>query len=100
MNERKQATIKMKKALKRDVKLSTYTYECIVYQYEEKTESIYLKVNCPLTDLSLDAIYECKVQGDKAEVTMTGRMVERYENQDGNIVRIHIETGFYKNSIK
>ncbi len=92
--------LKMKKTLKKDVKLSAYAYECDVYKYEENTESIYLTVSCSLTDISLDAIYECKVMTDKKEVVMTGRVVERYINEDGNIVKLHIEKGFYKNNIK
>lgn len=98
--ERKTATIKMKKVLKKGVKLSAYAYECIVNKYEEKTESIYLNMTCPLEELSLDAIYECRIRDDKNEVVMTGRILERYKSEEGDIARIHIETGFYKNSIK
>ena len=100
MNERNLAIIKMKKALKRGAKLSAHTYECVVWKYEEKTESIYLNVSCPLTDISLDAIYECKVMGVKQEIIMTGRVVERYICESGYVIKIHIQTGFYKNSIK
>jgi len=100
MNERNLATIKMKKGLKRDTKISAFTYECVVWKYEEKTESIYLNVSCPLTAISLDAIYECKVMGVKQEITMTGRVMERYICEAGNMIKIHIQTGFYKNSIK
>ena len=100
MNAGQHVAVKMKKNLKKGVKASALTLECTMYKYEKETDSIYLNVSCPLTDISLDAIYECKVEEEKNQVKLTGRAIERYVSEDGSIVRIHIETGFYKNSIK
>lgn len=100
MYENNSATLKMKKVLKKGMKLSAYSYEGIVRKYEEERECIYLSVSCALTKISLDAIYECKIKGDKREIALTGRVVERYVNEEGNILKLHIETGFYKNNAK
>lgn len=100
MGERKKATLKMKKALTHMVKKTKESYECSVYKYEEKNDRIYLVLERgELTDLSLDAIYECKIYGQVNEMSLTGRVEERYCGEQGKMLKMHIETGFYKKSI-
>lgn len=101
MQESKKAYLTMKKVLRIGQKQDIKTYTCEFCGYDKKSESIYLLLmDEPLSKLSLDAIYECKVEESHAEVLMTGRIKERYRNERGSMLEFNVENGFYKNSIK
>ena len=72
-----------------------------ITEYDEEREYMYVQVQTKaLEDMSLDAIYECGVKEDGEVVSFTGRIRERYLGEDGKIIRIQIENGFYKNKCK
>ncbi len=101
MQEKKQATLVMKKRLQAGKKLDKNTYICSVHSYSEKTESLCLLLEAgELTDLSLDAIYECNISERQYTIRAMGRIRERYRNECGKILELRIENGFYKNRIK
>ncbi len=95
------ATACMKKTLRVEDVLDEQIYSAVVHGYDEKTECIYLQLETgKLTDLSLDAIYECKIQTENERQECTGRIKERYCGMAGKIFRFEIENGFYKISLK
>ena len=95
------ATLYMKKALQTEANLDERVYSGIVLQYDENKECIYIRLEAgQLTDLSLDAIYKCKIQGENERVECTGRIKERYCGMAGKTFRFEIENGFYKISLK
>ena len=95
------ATVCMKKTLRVEDVLDEHVYLTIVQWYDEKKECIYLQLESgKLTDLSLDAIYECKIQTENERQECTGRIKERYCGIEGKIFSFEIENGFYKISLK
>ena len=95
------ATICMTKTLRSADVLDERVYSGVVLGYDEKTECIYLQLESgKLTDLSLDAIYECKIQTESGRQECTGRIKERYCGMAGKIFRFEIENGFYKINLK
>ena len=95
------ATVCMKKTLRAGNVMDEHAYSGSVLWYDEKTECIYLQLGSgKLTDLSLDAIYECKIQTEKEILECTGRIKDRYCGIEGQIFRFEIENGFYKISLK
>lgn len=101
MEIREQAILKMKKILKTGETMDGCAYQCVVSAYDEKKECIYLLLkDAELTELSLDAIYECVITSQQNTYSVTGRIRSRYENQEGKMFELYITNGFYKNSIK
>ena len=101
MKQGNPAELTMKKTLITSVGLDKKTYFCNVLRYDAKGECIYLVLeNNLLTDISLDAIYECTVYTAEHKVICTGRVKERYNNEFGQILKFEIEKGFYKISLK
>lgn len=101
MQERKQAMLTMKKTLRVGNKVDTRTYICNMASYDKKTESLYLLLmEGELAAISLDAIYECKLKEAEYDIVASGRIEERYRCEIGNIIKMKIENGFYKNNIK
>lgn len=95
------AILIMKKALKADSRLDEKVYLCKVLRYENKAECIYLVLeNDLLSVISLDAIYECRIQEGEETLICTGRMKERFYNEFGKTLQFRIENGFYKISVK
>lgn len=94
------ATLYMKKALRTEAVLDERVYSGSILQYDENKACIYVKLESgKLTELSLDAIYECKIQGENKSVECTGRIKERYCGIAGKTFRFEIENGFYKISL-
>ncbi len=101
MREKKQAFLTMKKILRAGEKPDEKTYVCSVVDYKEKTECLYLLLQeGSLTDLSLDAVYECRIMEADCEIQSTGRIRARYFCEHGKMLEMRIENGFYKNNIK
>ena len=95
------ATICMKKLFRAGDTFDENVYSSEVLQYGEKEECIYLRLQSGrLTDLSLDAIYECKIQTEKGRLHCTGRIKERYRGVTGKTFKFEIENGFYKINLK
>ena len=101
MQKGNSATLYMKKVLRVGDTLSESAHVGVVLQYDEKEEYIYLQLQSGrLTDLSLDAIYECKIQTEKEQLNCTGRIKERYRGTAGKMFKFEIENGFYKINLK
>ena len=78
MQKGNSATLYMKKVLRVGDTLSESAHVGVVLQYDEKEECIYFLLESgKLTELSLDAIYECKIQTEKEQRHCTGRIKER-----------------------
>lgn len=95
------ATFYMKKTLLAKSVRDERIYSGIVFRYDEKTECIDFQLESgELTELSLDAIYECVIQTEHGSQKCTGRMKERYCGKEGKIFKFEIENGFYKINLK
>ena len=95
------AVLNMKKTLLVNTVPDEKNYLCEVLRYEPKQECIYLVLeNDLLPAVSLDAVYECRIQEQKDTLICTGRIKERYYNAYGKILKLEIENGFYKINLK
>ena len=95
------AVLTMKKVLLANTELDEKNYLCKVLRYEPKQECIYLVLeNDLLPAVSLDALYECRIQESEKVLICTGRIKERFYNEYGKILELEIENGFYKISLK
>ncbi len=91
------AWLQMKKPIKKGVKKAEQTYECKVWRYDENKECLYLALQeAALSNLSLDAIYECKIEEGAEGLLCTGHIRERYHSEGQQMVKFEIENGFYK----
>lgn len=101
MCEGKRAELEMKKTILAGEVLEQKVFECSILRYNAEQERVYLILeNDELTSVSLDGIYECRIEAGKIWLVGEGRIVERYYNEAGKILELQIENGFYKNNIK
>lgn len=95
------AELNMQKMLLSDGEMTISTHNCIVLRYDDKQEYLYLNLKTGnLSDVSLDAVYQCVVKGEYEEISCTGRVTERYHEKEGNVLKMQVENGFYKINIK
>lgn len=95
------ATVMMVKYLKEDKTLDERIIKCTVIEYQKDTEQLHLLVETgELKDISLDAVYECRITSLQTETICTGMVKERYENRAGMIIVLQIINGFYEISLK
>lgn len=95
------AQLSMKQYLKEDKELDARVFSCTVIEYKKETEQVHLLMSDGnLTDISLDAVYECRIKTLKGESVCTGMIRERYENRAGMILILQIVNGFYEISVK
>lgn len=93
--------LKMQKPLCAGMKTDEKVYSCELLRYDKKHEALYLTVASEeLNFFSLDAVYDCKMKSGEEILRCTGRVKERYCQQDGNTIKFEIENGFYKINIK
>ncbi len=91
------AWLQMKKPIKKGLHKEETIYECTVRRYEERKERLYLSLqDTELPKLSLDAVYECRMEDDQDGLLCTGRIRERYHGEGQRMVVFEIENGFYK----
>lgn len=101
MEKWRTAQLRMRKMLCTGGSLDETIYRCSVLDYDEKNEKLYLVLEeGDLAFLSLEAVYECRIMEENICISATGRIQERYCCEEGKIVKIAIENGFYKNNIK
>lgn len=93
--------LKMEKVLRvGDIK-DKATYACKVLEYDTGRESLCLLLETgKLRELSLDAIYFCKIQSEEEQISCTGRICDRYHGKAGKILEFQIKSGFYKINLK
>lgn len=96
------AELTMRKLLCKGSDMDQKTYLCNILRYDFGKECIYLVLeNSSLKEISLDAIYECVIKETESEKIMcTGRVVERFHEEAGRIIKFKIENGFYKINVK
>lgn len=93
--------LKMEKVLRAGDTKDKAVYACTVVRYDTERESICLLLETgKLTDLSLDAIYSCKIQSEEEQISCTGRICDRYHGKAGKILEFQIKSGFYKINLK
>jgi hypothetical protein len=91
----------MIKALRKGEEPEECVQEAKVLQYDKEKECIFfLLEKGKLEKLSLDAIYECRIQNNKEQLDCTGRITERYCGISGKIFKFKIANGFYKINLK
>ena len=72
-----------------------------VLQYDERKECIFFLLQAgSLTELSLDAVYECDIQTEEEHLSCIGRIAERYYGAAGKTFKFEISNGFYKINLK
>ncbi len=95
------AELKIKKTLRIGQLVSEKAYVCELLSYDiQRAELLFALKSGELTELSLEAIYECQIQTTDARLACTGRIRERYCNQNGKILKLQVENGFYKINTK
>lgn len=93
--------LKMEKVLRAGDTKDKAVYTCTVLGYDTEGESISLLLETgKLTDISLDAIYSCKIQSEEEQISCTGRICNRYCGKAGKILEFQIKSGFYKINLK
>ena len=95
------AELKIKKVLLSGNVPDDLVHRCSVLNLSEKEECLYLILEeSELEELSLDNIYECTIKSTDAITKCTGRIKERYIGKEGKKLRIQVENGFSKITIK
>ena len=101
MNNGNRAELKMEQNFHVSQEKNKTIYPCTMLKYQASQEIIKLLLEeGDLTDISLDAVYECKIFGDNSCLICTGRIKERYQGKDGKTLVLQIQNGFYKISLK
>ena len=76
-------------------------FACEVLDYDEQECILSLALMTgTLTDLSLNAVYECDIEMEGYGVRCDGVLSERYSANSGQNVKVKIKNGFYKITIK
>ena len=70
-------------------------------KYQKEMEQVHLILRSgSLSDISLDAVYECRIRTITCETVCTGMIKERYENRAGMILVLQVTNGFYEINLK
>ena len=97
MYEGDKAQLIMKQYFREEKKPDLESCQCTVIECQKEKEMVHLlMLEGRLTDISLDAIYECRIRTIKGEAVCTGMIKERYENRAGMILVLQILNGFYE----
>lgn len=95
------AELQMEKMLLMGETVDRKIFACKVLMYDSKKERIYLLLESGmLTEISLDAVYRCQITSGTEDILCNGRIKERYRNEEGEVLELQIENGFYKINIK
>lgn len=94
-------TLQMKQVLRIGASMQDTVLQGKVVHFDEKEACLYLCLETgKLTEVSLDAIYECRVVSGEEQLLCTGRIRERYCSESGKICKMEIKNGFYKINLK
>lgn len=94
------AKIRMKKTILEGAEYDAVVYPCKVLKYDRDNDRIYLVLEeGGIENISLDGIYKCTLYAEKEGMECEGKVLERYCNQEGNILCFQVEKGFYKINI-
>ena len=79
MNSGNRVELKMEQNFRIAKEKDKAVYLCTMLKYQANQEIIKLRLEeGELTDISLDAVYECKIFGENSCLICTGRVKERY----------------------
>lgn len=100
MYDGSRAVIKMVQNLKEGMELDKNVYSCTVIEYEKEKELLHVLLSSGvLAKISLDALYECKINTLTGEASCIGKIKERYENRAGMILALQVLNGFYERNL-
>lgn len=100
MYEKCTAHLKMLRMILEDGRFEEAESTCCAITYNQEKECIYLLVeDTALPNLSLDAVYECRIDTEDEPVYCKGRIIERYCNSLGKNAVMRVRNGFYKNTV-
>ncbi len=89
--------LSMSKILKKDMELDKAEYFAEVLSYDEEEQLLLLGCTKEvLMKISLEARYSCSTQFDDHCISCVGVVRERYDGEEGSVIRFYIENGFYK----
>lgn len=72
-------------------------HKCQIYKYDAEEDYMFLVLKeGELTEISLDAIYQCYISTRKELINCSGTVKERYQCKYGNFIVFKISDGFYK----
>lgn len=101
MYDGEKAVVVMVKSLKEGIEVDKDLYKCTVIEYKKETEEVHLLMETgDIKNVSLDAIYECRIDTIKGEIHCIGKIKERYGNHAGNILVLQVLNGFYEKNMK
>lgn len=97
MYEGNPVELQMKKMILEEGVLDERVYQCHVIRYDPSDQFMYLALEQDeLTVISLDGIYECRFSTTEGLFSCRGKIQERYQNADGNVLAMQIENGFFE----
>ena len=97
MYEGSPADLRMEKSFSSDDVFDDGIHKCQVYKYDAEEDHIFLVLKeGNLTDISLDAFYQCYIATRKGLINCKGTVKDRYQCQYGNFVVLKISDGFYR----
>lgn len=101
MYEQSKAELNMVSTFLEGASVNPSIYDLHVLSYEKAKECIYLVLeDGGLDEISLDAVYECRIMTKDKILACEGVVKERFEDKKGKRVTFSIENGFYEKNIK
>lgn len=101
MRQGSKAELEMKRMLHAEDTVNAKVFRCEIFRYDAEKECIYLLLEeGELSEISLDALYECRIDEAEGKILCDGRIQERYRGEKGEILEFRIENGFYKINLK
>ena len=97
MYEGNPCDLKMETNCSSDGLFDEVIHKCQVYKYDAEEDYMFLALKeGELTDISLDAVYQCYISTRKELINCSGMVKERYQCKYGNFVVFKITDGFYQ----
>ena len=93
--------LKMKQPLLIGMALDEKAYEGKLQRFDETEECCFILLReAMLTDISLDAVYQCEINTQIERISCIGRVRERYHDANGKTIKFEIKNGFSKINVK
>ena len=97
MYEGNHCDLKMEKSYSSDGIFDEVVHKCQVYKYDAEEDYMFLVLKeGKLTDISLDAVYQCYISTRKELINCSGTVKERYQCKYGDFIVFMISDGFYQ----
>ena len=96
MYEGNPCDLKIEKNYLSDSMFDDVLHKCQVYKYDAEEDYMFLALKeGALTDVSLDAVYQCYIATRKELINCSGTIKERYQCKYGDFIVFKISDGFY-----